>query len=331
MKTCNCLMLFVVLFWSRMAAAELELNGQQQLQLFHEWFSGEFDNNEQVWQQAVDGVAEEDRHEHSHHIFVPVSAPAIGDQTYFVKQYLDGDYEKVYRQRLYNLTWDEIRQAIRLAIYSFHNEEKYRYSDKDASLLADIQVDELKNMPGCDVFWTLQGDHFLGEMEPDACFYFSPRLGRNIYVSDTLKLSPEMIWIGDKAYDEAGNRIFGRESDHANRKVRFFSGWAGVRADRVGIETGEADEMLFIPDIRMHNEGQKHPLVTKDGVDTGYLVELARLTYQNTGVAVLKLGLIEQATGETFTYSWTNPGSERIGINLRWMQVGLTAEDIESK
>jgi len=315
----------LALIWAPQVSAD-DAGAQQQLQLFHEWFAGEFDNNEQVWQQATDGMAEEDRHEHIHHLFVPVKAPGVGGQTYFVKQYMGGDYENVYRQRLYDVTWDMDEQAIRLAIYSFNDEQKYRYADKDASTLEQVKKDELRNMPGCDVFWTLKGDHFLGEMKPNACFYYSKRLGKNIYITDTLKLNSEMIWIGDKAFDEEGNKIFGRDEHHANRKVRYFKGWAGVRADRVGVKTEDPDETLFVRGIRLHNEGQKYPLVTKDGVETGYTIELARLTYQNTKVAVLKLGLIEEATGKTFTYTWTNPGADMIGINLRWMQVGLTAE-----
>ena len=152
-------------------------------------------------------------------------------------------------------------------------------------------------------------------------------MGKNIYITDTLKLTEEEIWIGDKAYDEAGNKIFGRDEQHKNRKVRYFKGWAGIRNDRIDPDSDKPDEMAFFADLRLHNEGQILPLVMKDGAPSGYSIELARLTYQNTKVAVLKLALIEDATGKTFTYTWTNPGAERIGINLRWMQVGLTVED----
>ena len=41
----------------------------------------------------------------------------------------------------------------------------------------------------------------------------------------------------------------------------------------------------------MHNEGQIIPLITEEGIDTGYSVELARLTYQNTKTEILKLAL----------------------------------------
>ena len=85
--------------------------------------------------------------------------------------------------------------------------------------------------------------------------------------------------------------------------------------------------MLLVPGLRLHNEGQVVPLVTESGDETGFSLELARLTYQNTHVAVLKLGVLESATGETVAYSWADPDAVRIGINLGWMQAGLTAEE----
>jgi hypothetical protein len=74
----------------------------------------------------------------------------------------------------------------------------------------------------------------------------------------------------------------------------------------------------------MHDEGQRWRLLDADGQPSGWSIELARLTYQETRTAVLKLGLIEDATGDTVAYSWANPEAERIGINLRWAQIGLT-------
>ena len=296
----------------------------QDLEHFLGWFAGEYDNNEQVWQQGEDGVAAEDRHEHIHHLFVPAAVPALGAHTFFIKQYLGRDYEDVYRQRLYSFSVNGERGAIELAIHSFNDEETYRYADRDPSLLADLGPADLRNMPGCNVYWRFQGDHYVGEMDEGACFYYSEGMGRNIYITDTLRLTADEIWIGDKAYDEGGELLFGREEPHRNRKVRHFDGWGAVRRGAFAPDADNPEEMLLVPDLRLHNEGQIAPLVTAEGDATGYSVELARLTYQNTRVAVLKLGILDAETGETVAYAWANPGAGRIGINLGWLQVGLT-------
>jgi len=314
---------------SAIAMLALPITSQaQQLEHFLGWFAGEYDNNEQVWQQGEDGIAPEQRHEHIHHIFVPTSVPAVGEHVFFVKQYLGRDYEDVYRQRLYRFSDNEQRGAIELAIYNFHDEEPYRYADRDPTVLADLTLEELRNVPGCNVYWRFAEDHYVGEMDEGACFYHSENMGQNIYITDTLRLTEDEIWIGDKAYDEDGNMLFGHEEPHRNRKVRQFSGWGGVRRSAFAPDAEDGDEMLFIPALRLHNEGQIVPLLTEQGEATGYDVELARLTYQNTRVAVLKLGILDSATGKTVAYSWANPGAGRIGINLGWLQVGLTADDL---
>ena len=217
--------LLLALLAAPSVAAGADASLLQDFDRFLQWFEGEWDNNEQVWQQGVNEVPEEDRHEHIHHIFKPVDAPNIGKHTFFVRQYMDGDYENVYRQRLYNFFIDGEENAVRLQIFSFHDEARYRNSDQDPSVIAGITKDEVRNMPGCDVFWRYKGDHFVGEMKEKACFFFSERMGKNIYITDTLKLTDSEIWIADTAYDEDGNHVFGREEHHKNRKVRYFTGF----------------------------------------------------------------------------------------------------------
>ena len=108
------------------------------------------------------------------------------------------------------------------------------------------------------------------------------------------------------------------------RRVRHYTGWVALRRSRVDPDAAP-DDYVFVRGARWHDEGFVFPLLD-GGRPTGYAVELARLTYQNTGTAVLKLGVVDASTGETLSYSWAEPGAERIGINLRWIQAGLTRE-----
>jgi len=298
---------------------------QQDYERFLQWFAGEYDNNEQVWQQAEDGVPEDQRLEHIHHIFLPVEAPGIGEHTFFIRQYMDGDYENVYRQRLYNMVMDEDEKAVRLQIFSFNDEAKYRNTDQDPSLIKNITLEEVRNMPGCDVFWRFKGDHYIGEMKDKACFFHSERMGKDIYITDTLTLTDSEIWINDQAFDVEGNRIFGSETPHKNRKVRYFKGWAVIKKNHFD-ESAPDDEYFVVGGIRVHNEGQVIPLLTKEGMETGYSIEVAQLTYQESKTPILKLALLDKE-GYAFTYIWANTEAEKLGINMRWIQVGLTAEE----
>lgn len=298
----------------------------KEAELFHQWFAGEYDNNEQVWQQGVDEISPSDKHEHIHHIFLPVTVSKIGEKTYFVKQYLDNDPARIYRMRLYDFTEDQQSNSIKLTIYTFLDEEKYINSDTNPALLADLTLSELKTSPGCEVYWRFKENYFEGTMIDKACFFYSERSKKNIYITDTLKLTDSEIWIGDKAFDEEGNKIFGRDEQHKNRKVTYYKGWASYIPSKV-IEGSTNDEWVFIPIKNLHNEGDTVALVDKNGVDTGYSIELSKLTYQNTKTSILKLGLINNATEKTITYIWADIDAPRIGMNLRWIQVGLTRTD----
>ena len=62
----------------------------------------------------------------------------------------------------------------------------------------------------------------------------------------------------------------------------------------------------------------------EDGSATPYLLELSQLTYQNTRQPILKLALIDQASGKSVSYTWANTDATMIGMNLGWFQAGLT-------
>ena len=196
---------------------------------------------------------------------------------------------------------------------------------------AELTRAELNAMPGCEVFWRYTGEYFAGYMREKTCNFVSERSGRRIYVTDDLRLTPTEIWIRDEAFDEDGARVFGHPEriHHKNRKVRYFSGWGIVRPGGPGADA-EGDDWFAIRDVVMHNEGQIVRIPDETGAPSGYSFQLERLTYQATRIAVLKLGLIEDATGHTFAYTWANPDAERIGINLRWIQVGLTLRESDT-
>jgi hypothetical protein len=328
------LLVLLVFISARVSATGLD----DRLALLLEWFPGEYDNYEQTWQESLDQVAQP--HEHLHHIFLPVDAAAIGEHTFFVQQYLDGDPQNVYRQRLYRFDLDQDEQAIRLKIFSFKDEAKYRNAHLRPAMFGELAMVELIERPGCEVFWKYDTDHFKGYMKERACSFVSKRSGKRIYVIDDLRLTADEIWIRDEAFDEDGGRVFGNEAGvhHKNRKVQYYSGWAGVSSAgpamamdganwtrKIGgwVFGGNLDNFgRFV----IHDEGQVVPIADDDGGNSGYSVQLARLTYQGTTVPILTLKLIEDATAKTLAYSWAAVGSDRIGLNTRWAQIGLTLQ-----
>ena len=221
-RTLTSLLLIATLFAPLVHAADSD-RLEQDFQRFLDWFPGEYNNEAQAKADIAAGLGEGRAHEYIHHLFVPVTASNIGEHTYFIKQYMDGDYENVYRQRLYKLENDSASKSVKLTIYSFLDEKKYRYTDKDTGLIKDIKLEELKTIPGCEVYWTFADGYYTGRMIDQACGFYSERSKKMIYISDTLKLTDKEIWIADKAVDDKGNYVFGNKDGIPHKNIKLKS------------------------------------------------------------------------------------------------------------
>lgn len=303
-----------------LAAADLEADFQR----FLAWFPGEYNNHEQVWQARSAGV---EPHEHLHHIFAPVSVPGLGEHVFYVQQHMDADPDNIYRQRLYLFEKNAERGAIQLTIFSFPDDPAVRDAHRDPTKVAGFTRAELRSIPGCEVYWTWNGEYFDGRMDEGACSFISPRLGKRITITDDLKLTAEEIWIRDVARDEDGNLVFGNpeREHHKNRRVQYYAGWVAIK--RAGSEAAPEDrDWIGMRGLRLHSEGDGIAVVAEDGTPMGVRVQLARLTHRNSAVPVLTLRVLDEESGRLLAYAWGEPGAERLGLNIGWLQAGFTRE-----
>lgn len=289
---------------------------------FYEWFEGEFDNFQQVWTEEKDSVVDSLRHEHIHSIFKEVKFDKLDGRIFFVKQYIDGDTTDVYRQRIYNFFPNQEEQALQLNIYSFispEQEKKYGIAHYQPEILNELKLEDLRTSGGCEVYWIKQGDEFIGYMKERACNFVSRRSGKRIFITDSLSLTSDQIWISDKAEDENGSYVFGHRGGvpHKLKKCRKFEGWMAVQ------KTNQEDAYYFMRNIKLHDQGKKVRLVDMDGTTTNYSVELSEVIYSG-GLEVLKLAIYEYGKDKAVAYVWTNPDAKRIGINMRSITAGFT-------
>ncbi len=106
------------------------------------------------------------------------------------------------------------------------------------------------------------------------------------------------------------------------RRVRWFGGWAAING--AGEQaTAENRDWHMNRDLRVGSEGGSAALKWRDGQSAGYSLRLERLTIADSGMEILKLSIIEDASGRALAYAWSDPGSTRIGFNLGWIQIGL--------
>ncbi len=304
------------------ASESLEADLEQMM----EWFGGRFDN---YWQVRLQEAAEEPvEHPHGriHSIFARVEMPELGDHVFYVQQYADGDPAKIYRQRIYRFGTHAEEDAVELVIYAPPDAAAIVDAHVDPSKLAGLSLDNLKSYPGCEVYWQRRGrgtddDHFIGYTKEGACQVTSSRSGKTLIISDDLRLDAGQIWIQDRAVDTEGNWVYGNRAGipHKLQRVRFFECWAAAPKE------DESDDWDLWRPIEIHDQGGRYEMVPPGAEEGRYTIELFQAVYTGeNSVPILELAIRERGKEKSIAYSWADPSSRRIGINLRTMQTGCT-------
>jgi hypothetical protein len=300
---------------------------EKDFRTFLAWFEGEFDSNEQVAFADELGIPKEAVPERIHSIFRRVDLPAFGEHVFYVEQYLDGDPAKIYRQRLYTFSLDDAEQAIKLVIHIPAEVKALEGAHRDPSKLAGLTPAGARTPPGCEVYWRRRGDAFIGAMKPGACRIASQRSGKTIVVSDDLYLDDDEIWIHDRAVDEQGGHVYGNEAGIPNklRKVGWFACWLSVR--REGVVDGDSKAWSFDRDIAVHDGGEL-VWVKTDARAARVGLKIRRPVWPSgPNQDSLVLYVHDEAADEpakAAAYGWADPGAQRLGINLRWMQASCS-------
>lgn len=294
------------------------------------WFPGEYSNHEQVLEQKY---SDQEPYRQLHQIFIPVELPALGPKVLFVQQHIVGNPEP-YRVRLYTLQPDPSRDAVRLDIYKPTDPAALTNLHLDPTQVAALRPEtDFSLAQGCSVWWTpseageLEPSGYVGQTDADTCQVTSARTGESLVFSDTLLLTSERLHIQDVARSPTGELRFGNPDGdpHKLRKLAWYSGWSVVRKGGPDYDRA-APEWQVHKGLHLHSEGGRIPLLDADGSPMPYAVELARLTRSGSDTHLLKVTLYDTETDKSVAYAWTDPGAERIGVNLGWAQVGLTRE-----
>jgi hypothetical protein len=155
-----------------------------------------------------------------------------------------------------------------------------------------------------------------------ACTAIAPGIGAEAALLP-LAIERDGEWLHMRLYADQARGADARED---LRLVRWFAGWAAINGGGAKADAANRDWHMDRA-VRIGSEGGRYALHWRDGAPSGYSLLLERLTYREGNVPVLKLAIVADADGSTLAYSWANPEATRIGINLGWVQVGLSRED----
>ena len=130
-------------------------------------------------------------------------------------------------------------------------------------------------------------------------------------------LSATAIDIGDRIIDPASGDSLREDAVFRFSRMRQYQGWAGIKP------AGTADWQLARP-LKVWSDGGTAQLVDLAGEPMGYSIRLAQVPWRTDQDTILRLDLVEKSSGEIIAYSWADKSALSVGINLGWIQVGLT-------
>ena len=293
------------------------------------WLAGEWNNNEQVWQQKIDAAdpkiaAKEVPVAHLHTRVVPVDVPALGPGVLWVQTLRGDDLQQAVQPPL---LWQvsAVGEALRVRAWRLVADERFADAHRKPDLLRTLTEADLLPQAGCD--WLLRFDAaaqaYTGGTESGRCLDRSLRPGQALARDVTVRVAETGLSVLDQVRGSDGALLQGNAPAQRSRKARYFEGWVWFRNAGPGAASDDKDTS-FTANYRLHSEGQRLVLLRKDGSESPWMLELAALTYQNTRRAILKFALIERATGKTLSYTWANPEASALGMNLGWFQAGVT-------
>ena len=262
------------------------------------WFDGEYDNHEQV------ANADASRVPRVRFEITPLQKTGW----YAWKVALSGSSEL-------STTW--VMRSIKSVDGSLQL-TPYRALAEPAALGKDFNPDQWVALDACALRGTATPSGLSVRSDLATCITLAPGIGA------TAALLPLSI---EHNGDALRVRLYadqarGPDARVEARRVRWYSGWAAINGTGPDARP-ESTDWHMNRDLRISNEGGRAAMHWRDGKYSGYSLELERATYRDGNVAVVKLSVIEDASGRILAYAWANPEATRIGINLGWLQVGL--------
>jgi hypothetical protein len=162
------------------------------------------------------------------------------------------------------------------------------------------------------------GAKFSAAANVESCSALLPGLGQDAALLPLrMSLDADMLRVATFADSSRGG-----DAIEEARRVHWYDGWAAINGGGPNAKSDNNDWHLQ-RDLHLSSEGGRTALHWRDGAPSGYTLELERTSYPERKLSVLQLNVIEDGSGRTITYVWTDPGAGAIGLNLGWLQVGF--------
>jgi len=170
----------------------------------------------------------------------------------------------------------------------------------------------------CHVDWARDGAQFRGTADGAQCDEVFPRPVEGGPLETVLTLSDTEFWVRSRR---------GAEQIEARlRRARPFECWTAILRGAEHGDSGQGqNDWDFRRGVKLHDQGGVAELVTDEETPRLIRLKLRDVDWPyGTNRASLTMYVHEGDSDRAVSYTWTEAGAERIGINLRWLQASCT-------
>ena len=285
------------------------------------WWTGEYDNNEQIVRQSGGGLSEPTftPHFRIHSHYRRVDMPDFGKYVVYVEEYRNNDPANLYRIRLMTLEVNSQANGIRVTLHTPDDPQSLIGGHQDLGRITKTRRDDWRTFSeGCTVLLRFEGNQFAGGMRSRACRIAANRTGeeRDGYFDYRLIIGPGYYWFADRIRRLADDAV---SWELAPGSPDFFQldpvTWFSCRVNFNLEGDMTATEPLVL--VQLHDQGGVARIEYPGGRDLSLVLHnRAFSTPTENRFRILRLH--EDDNPVPLAYGYTIVPAERFGLNLGW-------------
>jgi len=144
---------------------------------------------------------------------VPVSAPLVGENVFYVQEMAADDQRRVFSQKLWVLNVIPKREQAVLTQLELKEPLRWRDGQNNRDLFRSMLMQDLRARPGCDLLWQREGEGYKAAPQANACRTASRSTGETLKVELRMQLTADGLEMFEQQRDAAGELVGGAMSD----------------------------------------------------------------------------------------------------------------------
>jgi hypothetical protein len=140
-------------------------------------------------------------------MIVPVQAPLVGDNVFYVQEMAADDLRRVFSQKLWVLNVVPKREQAVLTQLDLKEPLRWRDGQNNRDLFRSMLMQDLRARPGCDLVWERDGANLKAALQANACRTASRSTGETLKLDLRMQLNADTLNVFEQQRDAAGELV----------------------------------------------------------------------------------------------------------------------------